>query len=153
RMAEVPVTLSPTGEGRISHLHPWRDGWRHLRFLLLYSPRWLYLYPGIAMIIFGVAVSALLLPGPINIGGVAIDVHTLLIAAMAILVGVQSITFGFLVRVYAIKNGILPQKERYEKLFANLTLEKMLMLGGGLILIGMAGVAWAAQIWSAKNFG
>jgi len=154
RIAEVPVTLSPDGRGRKPHLHPWRDGWRHLRFLLLYSPRWLYLYPGIAMIVVGGVISVLLLPGPVMIAdGVGLDVHTLLVASMAILVGVQSITFGFIARIYAIKNGILPDNHRYEKFFANVTLERMLMLGVALILIGLAGVAWAAQLWSAKNFG
>ena len=153
RMAEVPVTLSATVDGRQSHLHPWRDGWRHLRFLLLYSPRWLYMYPGLAMIAIGLVASVLLLPGTFIVAGVGFDVHTLLVAAMAILVGVQSITFGLIVRMYAIKNGILPVNNRYEKFFANVTLERMLLLGGGLILLGMAGVAWAAQIWSAKDFG
>jgi len=154
RMTEVPVTLSPDGRGRPPHLHPWRDGWRHLRFLLLYSPRWLYLYPGIAMIVIGLVLAGLLLPGPVMIAdGVGLDVHSLLVAAMAILVGVQSITFGFLARTYAMKNGILPQSARYEKLAANVTVDRMLMLAAVFILIGMAGVAWAAQIWSAKNFG
>jgi len=154
RIAQVPVTLSPDGRGRKPHLHPWRDGWRHLRFLLLYSPRWLYLYPGIAMILIGAIIAGLLLPGPVMIAdGVGLDVHTLLIASMGILVGVQSITFGFIARIYAIKNGILPDNHRYEKFFANLTLERMLLLAAVLILIGLAGVGWAAQLWSAKNFG
>jgi len=153
KIAEVPVTLAATEEGRKSHLNPWRDGWRHLRFLLLYSPRWLYLYPGIAMIVIGIVVAGLLLPGPVMIAdGVGLDVHTLLVAGMAILVGVQSITFAFIARVYAMKNGILP-RGRYEKFFAHVTVERMLLLALMLILIGMAGVAWAAQLWSAKNFG
>lgn len=154
RMTEVPVTLSPDGRGRAPHLHPWRDGWRHLRFLLLYSPRWLYLYPGLAMIVIGMIFAGLLLPGPVMIAdGVGLDVHTLLVAGMAILVGVQSITFGFLVRMYAMKNGILPSHSRYKKFFDNVTLERMLMTSAGLILIGVAGIAWAAQLWGAKNFG
>jgi len=154
RITEVPVTLSPDGRDRKPHLNPWRDGWRHLRFLLLYSPRWLYLYPGIAMIVMGLFVSALLLPGPVIIAeGVGLDVHTLLVAGMAILVGVQSITFGFIARLYAIKNGILPDNHRYEKFFANVTLERMLIMAVILILVGLGGVAWAAQLWSAKNFG
>ncbi len=153
KISEVPVTLSPMDANRKSHLHPWRDGWRHLRFLLLYSPRWLYLYPGIAMIVIGMIVSALLLPGPVIVAeGVGLDVHTLLVAAMAILVGVQSITFAFIARVYALKNGILPQG-RYEKIFAGVTVERMLLLALALVVIGMAGFVWAEQIWSAKNFG
>lgn len=153
RMAEVPVTLSPDGRGRPPHLHPWRDGWRHLRFLLLYSPRWLYMYPGIALIIFGVVVSALLLPGPITLAdGVVIDVHTMLIAGMAILVGVQSITFGLLARYYALNNGILPAS-RFENLLSHVTVDRLLILSLILVLTGLAGVAWAAQLWSVKDFG
>jgi hypothetical protein len=153
KMTEVPVTLAPDGRGHKSHLQPWRDGWRHLRFMLLYSPRWLYLYPGIAMIAVGIVIAALLLPGPVRIaGGVALDVHTLLIAAMAILVGVQSITFAFIARSYALKNGILPHS-RFERLIANITVERMLVLAGILLLAGLGGVSWAAQIWSARDFG
>jgi len=153
-LAEVPVTLWPDGRGHKSHLSPWRDGWRHLRFLLLYSPRWLYLYPGLAMIIAGLLVSALLLPGPVMIAdGVGLDVHTLLVAAMAILLGVQSITFGFMARTYAIRNGIIPEHARYEKFLASVKLEHMLVLGLVLVLLGLSGCGWAAQIWSEANFG
>ncbi len=154
KITEVPVTLSPDGRGHKSHLHPWRDGWRHLRFLLLYSPRWLYLYPGIAMIMCGIVIAGLLLPGPVMIAdGVGLDVHTLLVAAMAILVGVQSITFGLMARSYATNNGIYPANKRYEKFFAQLTLERMLLLAVVLIVIGFCGVLWAAHIWSAEHFG
>ncbi|MGE3622623.1 MAG: glycosyltransferase family 2 protein [Bdellovibrionales bacterium] len=153
RMTEVPVTLSPDGRNRAPHLQPWRDGWRHLRFLLLYSPRWLYLYPGIAMIVAGLVIAALLLPGPVMVAdGVGLDVHTLLVGAMSILVGVQSITFAFMARMYAMKNGILPDG-RYEKIFASVTVERMLVFAGLLVLAGLGGVVWAAQIWSAKDFG
>lgn len=154
RITEVPVTLSPDGRDRRPHLQPWRDGWRHLRFLLLYSPRWLYLYPGIAMIVVGMILAGLLLPGPVMVAdGVGLDVHSLLVAAMAILVGVQSITFGFIVRMYAMKNGILPETGKYEKIFASVTVERMLIFAAALILVGTGGVVWAAQIWSAKDFG
>ena len=154
RMTEVPVTLSPDGRGGKSHLHPWRDGWRHLRFLLLYSPRWLYLYPGLAMIGFGVALAALLLPGPVQIGdGVGLDVHTLLVGAMSILVGVQSITFGFMAKTYAVRNGILPRQTRDEKWMDSVTLERLLLLAGGLILVGLSAVGWTVNLWSAAHFG
>jgi glycosyltransferase involved in cell wall biosynthesis len=153
KITEVPVTLSKDGRDRPPHLHPWRDGWRHLRFLLLYSPRWLYLYPGIAMITLGALVAGVLLPGPVRIAdGVALDVHTLLIAAMSILIGVQSITFGFVARSYALKNQILPHS-KYEKFITTVTLERMLVLGVVFILAGLGGVAWAAQLWSAQDFG
>ncbi|MDD5586089.1 MAG: glycosyltransferase family 2 protein [Alphaproteobacteria bacterium] len=154
KMTEVPVTLWPDGRGHKSHLHPWRDGWRHLRFLLLYSPRWLYLYPGLAMIFLGLLIAVLLLPGPIMIGnGVGLDVHTLLVGAVGILVGVQSITFGFMARTYAMRNGIIPRSERYEKILSSFTLERLLFLAGGLIALGLFAVAVAGYRWSAVDFG
>lgn len=154
RITEVPVTLWPDGRGHSSHLAPWRDGWRHLRFLLLYSPRWLYLYPGLAMIIIGLLISALLLPGPMMIAdGVGLDVHTLLVASAGILVGVQSITFGLIARSYAFRNGIIPLNGKYEKLFAGVTLEKLLLPAGFLIVAGIVLVLWMAHRWSAVNFG
>lgn len=154
KISETPVTLAPDGRGHKSHLNPWRDGWRHLRFLLLYSPRWLYLYPGIAMIVFGLLIAALLLPGPFMIGaGVGLDVHTLLVGSLAILVGVQSVTFSLLARHYAEKQGILPPKAAYEQLFAWLTVERLLLIALMIILCGGGGILWAAKIWSAANFG
>jgi glycosyltransferase involved in cell wall biosynthesis len=154
KMTEVPVILWPDGRGHRSHLHPWRDGWRHLRFLLLYSPRWLYMYPGFGMIFFGLIIAALLLPGPIMIASdVGLDVHTLLVGAVSILVGVQSITFGVIARTYAMRNGIIPQSSRYEKILGNFTLERLLLLGGGLIALGLFGVAVAGYRWSAVDFG
>ncbi len=153
-MAEVPVTLAPDARGRKPHLHPWRDGWRHLRFLLIYSPRWLYLYPGLAMIVVGVLVSAILLPGPMMIAdGVGLDVHTLLVGAMSILVGVQTITFGVLARCYAQRNGMIPRASRYEKFFSDIRLEHLVVLALSLLACGIGAVMWAAQRWSAANFG
>lgn len=154
RMEEVPVTLSPDGRDRAPHLHPWRDGWRHLRFLLLYSPRWLYLYPGFAMIVVGLLISVLLLPGPMMIAdGVGLDVHTLLVGAMSILVGVQSITFGVIARSYAKRNGMLPRCSKYDKLLMDLKLEHLLGASGVLFAIGLGAVGWAAHRWSAVDFG
>ncbi len=154
RMAEVPVALWPDGRGRKPHLQPWRDGWRHLRFMLLYSPRWLYLYPGIAMIVVGLVIAALLLPGPIQIAdGVGLDVHTLIVGAMSLLAGVQSITFGLIARAYAMHNDIIPRSSRYEKWLSGLTLERMLVLGGVLIVLGIIAVLWAAKRWTSVNFG
>lgn len=154
RMEEVPVTLSPDGRDRSPHLHPWRDGWRHLRFLLMYSPRWLYLYPGFAMIAFGLFISALLLPGPMMIAqDVGLDVHTLLVGAMSILVGIQSVTFGVMARSYAKRNGMLPKCSRYDKLLTELKLEHLLCAGGVLMTIGIGTAGWAVHRWSAVDFG
>src|ERR1700726_3460139 len=94
RITEIPTTLAPDGRGRAPHLRTWRDGWRTLRFLLLYSPRWLFLYPGIVLFVLGTVASGILLPGPLMIGNVGFDVHTLLFAAMTILIGFQSIVFA-----------------------------------------------------------
>lgn len=153
-MTEVPVTLSPDGRGHKSHLHPWRDGWRHLRFLLLYSPRWLYLYPGLAMIVAGLIISALLLPGPMLIAdGVGLDVHTLLVGSMGILVGVQSITFGFMARSLAVANGIIPGSPKLNRFISGVTLERLLILAVGLIVLGLSGISWAGYKWSAVDFG
>jgi len=154
RMDEVPVTLSPDGRDRAPHLNPWSDGWRHLRFLLLYSPRWLYLYPGFAMILVGLLISALLLPGPMMIAdGVGLDVHTLLVGAMSILVGVQSITFGIMARCFAKRNGMIPRCSRFDKLLVDLKLEHLLGASGVLMVLGLGSVAWAIRRWSAVDFG
>lgn len=153
-MAEVPVSLAPDGRGRKPHLNPWRDGWRHLRFLLLYSPRWLYLYPGFAMIVIGLLISALLLPGPMMIAdGVGLDVHTLLVGSMSILVGVQSITFGVMARSYAKRSGMIPKCSRYDRLLMDLRLEHFLGVAGLLLVCGAGAVAWAVHRWSAVHFG
>jgi hypothetical protein len=151
---EVPVTLAPDGRDRRPHLHPWRDGWRHLRFLLLYSPRWLYMYPGLALIAGGLAILALLLPGPLLIGeGVGLDVHTLLVGAMSILLGVQAITFGVMARSYAARTGMIPRASRYDRLISDIKLEHLLALAGVLLASGFGAVGWAMHHWSSVNFG
>lgn len=154
KMDEVPVTLSPDGRGRKPHLSPWRDGWRHLRFLFLYSPRWLYLYPGLAMIVVGLLISGLLLPGPVMLAdGVGLDVHTLLVGAMSILVGVQSLTFGVMARCYAKRNGMIPRCSRFDKVLMDLRLEHFLGGAGILIVLGLGAVGWAMHRWSSVHFG
>src|SRR4029077_20204986 len=107
-VTEIPTTLSPDRRGRSSHLRTWRDGWRHLRFLLLYRPRWLFLYPGIGLFALGIILSAALLPGPRRIGNIVFDVHTLLFAAMAILIGFQYAVFGTLPRIFAFSERLPP---------------------------------------------
>ncbi len=153
-MAEVPVTLRPDGREGKPHLHPWRDGWRHLRFLFLYSPRWLYLYPGLAMIVAGLLIAVLLLPGPMMVAdGVGLDVHTLLVGAMSILVGVQSLTFGLIARCYAWQSGMLPDPSRREMWITEIRLEHLLAISAVLLLFGFSGVLAAMHRWSSVNFG
>jgi glycosyltransferase involved in cell wall biosynthesis len=153
RVTEIPTTLSPDGRDRAPHLRTWRDGWRHLRFLLLYSPRWLFLYPGIALFLLGAVVSVLLLPGPRIVGNVGFDVDTLLFAAMAILIGFQSIVFATFTKVFAISEGLLPEDARLSWLFRYVTLETGLIAGVLLILAGTG--AWVAgfEYWRSHQFG
>jgi glycosyltransferase involved in cell wall biosynthesis len=153
RVTEIPTTLSPDGRDRAPHLRTWRDGWRHLRFLLLYSPRWLFLYPGIALLLLGAIVCALLVPGPRTIGNVAFDVDTLLFAAMAILIGFQSVVFAMFTKVFAISEGLLPEDARLSRLFRYVTLETGLITGVMLILAGTGAWVLALEYWRSHQFG
>jgi glycosyltransferase involved in cell wall biosynthesis len=153
RVAEIPTILSPDGRNRAPHLRTWRDGWRHLRFLLLYSPRWLFLYPGIALFVLGAVVSALLLPGPRMVGNVGFDVDTLLFAAMAILIGFQSIVFATFTKVFAISEGLLPEDARLSWLFRYVTLETGLIVGVLLILAGTGSWVLGLEYWRSHLFG
>lgn len=152
-IAEVPTTLSPDGRSRPPHLRTWHDGWRHLRFLLLYSPRWLYLYPGLLLIAFGVAGTAWLLPGPQRIGSIVFDVHTLLYALMSIMLGFQAIAFATFTKVFAISEGLLPEDPRLSKVFRYVKLETGLVIGAVLMLLGLAGSLFAISGWRAQHFG
>ena len=153
RITEVPTVLSPDGRSRPPHLRTWRDGWRHLRFLLLYSPRWLFLYPGSALMIWGLIVSIWLLPGTQNIGGINFDVHTLLYSSIAIIVGFQAVTFAFFTKVFAISEKLLPEDPKLNKIFRYVTLETGLIVGVTLILIGIIGSFLSLTIWSGTAFG
>jgi len=153
RVTEIPTTLSPDGRDRAPHLRTWRDGWRHLRFLLLYSPRWLFLYPGIGLFVLGAAVSTLLVPGPITIGNVGFDVDTLLFAAMAILIGFQSIVFAMFTKVFAISEGLLPEDTRLSWLFRYVTLETGLVVGIVLIFAGTGAWVLGLEYWRSNHFG
>lgn len=154
RIAEVPVSLHKDGRNRKPHLQTWRDGWRHLRFLLLYSPRWLYFYPSLAMIFLGLFIAVLLLPGPFMLTDtVGIDVHTLLVGAMSIVVGVQGLTFGLMARQYAYKLGILPSFGKYQKVFSALSVDRILQLAVMLLTVGVGAFLWAGYQWKIINFG
>src|SRR5271166_3623393 len=152
-IGEVPTTLSPDGRSRPPHLRTWRDGWRHLRFLLMYSPRWLFLYPGILLILLGLAGCALLLPGPRVFHGIGFDVHTLLYAFVSVLLGFQLIAFATFTKVFAITEGLLPEDQRLNRVFRWITLETGLLLGGLLIALGTAGSVWAVSHWARASFG
>ena len=153
KIAEVPTTLSPDGRSRPPHLRPWRDGWRHLRFMLLCSPRWLFLYPGIVTTMAGLAVLAWLLPGPRRVGDFTLDVHTLLYAAMAICVGFQAIAFSLFARIFAIREGVLPSSPRMERLMRTLNLDLGVVIGVILTLIGLTGAVFSVVNWGRHSFG
>jgi len=153
RIAEVPTTLSPDGRSRPPHLRSWRDGWRHLRFLLLYSPRWLFLYPGALLMLVGSFVGMLLLMRPVAIGGVTFGVHTLVYAALAVIVGFQSVIFAVFTKVFAISERLLPEDPRMNKMFEYITLETGLIVGSLLLVAGLAGSVYAFSIWGERDFG
>lgn len=150
---EVPTTLSPDGRSHPPHLRTWRDGWRHLRFLLLYSPRWLFLYPGLGLMLLGTLLGAWLLPGPRTVAGTTLDVHTLLYASVFVLLGFQAIAFAVFTKVFAISEGLLPPDPALDKVFRYITLEVGLVLGSLLILTGLAGSIYAVGSWRSLHFG
>ncbi len=152
-ITEVPTTLSPDGRSRPPHLRSWRDGWRHLRFLLVFCPRWLFLYPGAVLFLAGLGAMALLLPGPLRLGGVTFDVHTLLYGAGAMIMGFQAVQFWAFAQLYGAQQGVVPEEKRLAALLARFGLEPALIVAGLLVLAGLGlGVA-AVAIWGAQRFG
>ena len=152
RISEVPTTLSPDGRSRPPHLRRWRDGWRHLRFMLLYSPRWLFLYPGGLLFVLGLLINLWLLPGPRFIGGVGFDVHTMIYAAIMMFVGYQAVTFALFTKVFAITHGLLPHDPKFRQAL-KVTLETGLAVGGTLVLFGLVISAIAVGHWEKHGFG
>jgi glycosyltransferase involved in cell wall biosynthesis len=152
-IAEVPITLHPDGrKTHPPHLKTFRDGWRTLRFLLMYSPRWLFLYPGAALGFLGLVGYLLALPG-LTIGGITFDAHTLLFASLAVLLGYQSILFAVFAKTFAIGEGLLPEKSRMTRFFQNVTLERGLIAGGGALVIGIALLLVSVNQWRLTHFG
>ncbi|MGL4881783.1 MAG: glycosyltransferase family 2 protein [Waterburya sp.] len=145
QITEVPTTLSPDGRSRPPHLNTWRDGWRHLRFLLMYSPRWLFFYPGIFLILAGLLATLSLLPSP--------KVHSLLYSSTAMTIGFQIVTFALFTKVFGISEGLLPEDRRLNKLFNYLNLETGLITGCILLVMGTAASVYAFGIWGQHNFG
>jgi glycosyltransferase involved in cell wall biosynthesis len=153
KIAEVPVTLSPDGRSRPPHLRTWRDGWRHLRFMLLFSPRWLFLYPGLTLFAAGLLVGAWLETGRKYIGTVSFDIHTLLLAGFACLIGYQLVVFAVFTKVFAMQQGFHPPNPTYSRWFRAIKLETGLVVGGLMLLAGVAGTALAVLSWGARGFG
>jgi Glycosyl transferase family 2 len=152
-ITEVPTTLQPDGRTRAPHLNTWRDGWRHLRFLLALSPRWLLMYPALALIGAGLLGLAVLAPGPLTIGDVTFDVQTMMAAAAALIVGLQLAALGLVCRAYAAKLGILPRSPRLERFLDRVTLEWGVLVGVALSAGGIAAFFVAALNWQRTGFG
>ena len=153
RTAEIPITLHPDGRtAHPPHLKTFRNGWRSLRFFLLFSPRWLFLVPGLVLIAFGLAGYALAMP-QMRIGRVTFDVHTLLFASLAIICGYQSIAFALMTKVFAIMEGLLPEDERLNRMFKLVNLESGLAVGALGMVIGLGLLAGAVHQWASVDFG
>jgi glycosyltransferase involved in cell wall biosynthesis len=153
RIAEVPTTLSPDGRSRPPHLRTWRDGWRHLRFLLIHRPRWLFLYPGTGLTAFGIALIAWLIPGPREFAGVVFDIHTMLYAAVAAVAGFQAVNFAVMANDFAVSTGVLPQDPLLTRLGKRISLEVGLAFGVTLLAVGIGGLGYAIVVWGGGEFG
>ena len=149
---EVPTTLRPDGRSREPHLRTWRDGWRHLRFLLLFSPRWLLLLPGLLLFAIGVIGLLVLIPGSVQIGSVEFDIHALLYAHLAVVVGMNTILLACFARVYAVSAGLLSESDGLTRWLERLSLERVLVAGLLLILGGIAGSVVAVVVWGSESF-
>ena len=153
KIAEVPVTLGPDGRSRPPHLQPWRDGWRHLRFMLIYSPRWLFLTPGLLLILAGGIAGGILATGNVQLGNVRFDVGSLAVANMAAVVGLQLIAFAFFTKVFAIAEGLLPQDPQFARIFKFFTLEKGIAAGLMFLLSGGGVLVYALAVWKSAHYG
>jgi hypothetical protein len=153
KIAEVPTTLSRDGRSRPSHLRSWRDGWRHLRFLLLFSPRWLFLYPGFLLFVVGVLGMAWLLPRPRMVGDYVLDIHTLLYASAAVTVGFQSMLFWIFAKLYGMRAGFVPWDPLFGSILGVVTLEGGLIAGGVLLFAGVTMGVYALSAWDLAGFG
>jgi hypothetical protein len=153
RIEEVPTTLSPDGRSRPPHLRSWRDGWRHVRFLLMFSPRWLFLIPGSVLLALGLIIGAAVIPAPLTLGHVTFDLNTLAVASAMIVIGFQAVLFALFTQIYAGAEGFLPQDARVGRLLAVCTLERGLLAGGLLASAGISGLIAAFMHWHSAGYG
>jgi hypothetical protein len=153
RISEVPITLWPDGRGdQRPHLRTFRDGWRTLRFFLALSPRWLFLVPGMVLILLGLVATVVALPG-LQVGRVHFDVHTLLVGGLMIVCGYQAVVFAFLTKIFAITEGLLPDDPRMHRLYEIFNLERGIVAGGLATIVGIVLIAVALGQWIARDLG
>lgn len=153
KITEVPTTLSPDGRTRSPHLHTWRDGWRHLRLLLLYSPRWLFFYPGLVAAVVGFSVALWLLPGERAVGSWHFDVDTLTYAIGLMMTGVHVCIFAFIAKVFGMSVGLLPPDKNFQRLFRHITLETGILVGVLLLAFGLGSFGYSFSLWRGTGFG
>jgi glycosyltransferase involved in cell wall biosynthesis len=153
KITEVPITLHKDGRSRPPHLKPWRDGWRHLRFMLLYSPRWLFLVPGLLLSFLGMVVSIALALGSFRLGTIEFNVGTLAVACMMVIIGFQLAAFAFYTKVFAIAEGLLPEDSKLTRVFKIFTLEKGILFGLAILLAGIILLIRALWIWRQADYG
>jgi hypothetical protein len=153
RIAEVPTALSRDGRSRSPHLHTWRDGWRHLRFLLLYSPRWLFFYPGLVLMIAGLLMMLWLMPGPRKIGAITLDINTMLFSCTAIILGLQAVSLALFSKVFAVSARLVPEDVRLSRIVQIVSLERAIIVGLLFSLAGSAGLIYAVVYWGEESFG
>ncbi|WP_199904918.1 glycosyltransferase family 2 protein [Nocardioides sediminis] len=152
-IVEVPTTLRKDGRSRPPHLRSWRDGWRHLRFLMLYSPRWVFFYPGLVLAVLGLVATAVLLAGPVFIGDFGLDVGTMIYSAAVAVVGYQAVLFFLLSKVYALHEGFLPASARFRALEGRLNLENIIVAGVVVFVLGLVWLVVSFVWWGDSDFG
>ena len=153
KVTEVPTTLVKDGRSRKPHLRSFRDGWRHLRFLLLFSPRWLFFFPGLVLLIVGLGLGAAVAVGPVSIGGVSFDVDTLVACGACVDIGFQAILFWLFTQVYAGAEGFLPTEPKVQTLLDKLSLERGLLTGAVVGIAGLVGLIFSLTYWQSHAFG
>lgn len=153
KIAQVPITLHKDGRSRPPHLRSWRDGWRHLRFMLIYSPRWLFLIPGLATALICGALAITLYFSRITLGRVTLDTGTMLLAAMGMIAGAQLFSQAVSAKIFAIDAGLLPNDVRFSKLFKFFNLEKGILAGAIFLITGILLIGRSLLLWEEKDFG
>ena len=151
-MEEVPTTLAKDGRSRPPHLQSWRDGWRHLKFLLVFAPRWLFVYPGLALLLVGLAGFGAILPGDQTVGSVRFGVATLLFSGAAVLIATQLLSFGLLAGLFGARERYWPASKRLLKIRNMFTIDNGCIVGGSMVLLGLAGGIVALASWANSNF-
>jgi len=153
RVTEVPTTLSPDGRSRPPHLRPWRDGWRHLRFMLLLSPKWLFLIPGLSLLIPTLIAYVALLFGPVKVGSVTFDINTLFLAQAGVVLGFSTVMLGVVVRMFAMREGLLRSHALLDAARRSPILEIGGVVGILLVLLGVASGLVMVGRWGSHDFG